>query len=51
LRGPGIKETVMLSLPDLAPFQDNARLYPQGLDFFLTAGARLAALPRSTRVG
>jgi alpha-D-ribose 1-methylphosphonate 5-triphosphate synthase subunit PhnH len=51
LRGPGIKEEVMLSLPDLAPFQDNARLYPQGLDFFLTAGAQLAALPRSTRVG
>lgn len=51
LRGPGIRETAALALPELAAFQANARAFPLGLDFFFTAGARLAALPRSTRVG
>ncbi|MBR9842299.1 MAG: phosphonate C-P lyase system protein PhnH [Rhodobacteraceae bacterium] len=50
LRGPGIKDTASLSLPDLAPFQRNATLFPLGLDFFFCAGERLAALPRTTRV-
>ncbi len=50
LRGPGIKATAMLSLPDLAPFQANARIYPLGLDFYFTAGEQLAALPRTTQV-
>lgn len=50
LRGPGIKGTTQLSLPDIAAFRDNHALFPQGRDFFLTAGARLAGLPRSTIV-
>jgi alpha-D-ribose 1-methylphosphonate 5-triphosphate synthase subunit PhnH len=51
LRGPGIEDVAHLSLPDLAPFQRNAALFPRGLDFIFTCGDRLAALPRSTRVG
>ena len=50
LRGPGIKDSASLSLPDVAAFQANARAFPLGLDFYFTAGARLAALPRTTRV-
>ena len=50
LTGPGIRTQATLSLPDPAAFQANARLYPLGLDFFLTAGDRAAALPRTTRV-
>ncbi len=51
LRGPGIRGTAHLSLPDIAAFQGNAGAYPLGLDFYFTAGARLAAVPRTTRVG
>jgi alpha-D-ribose 1-methylphosphonate 5-triphosphate synthase subunit PhnH len=51
LTGPGIRDTARLSLPETAAFQRNARLFPLGLDFFLTAGDRVAALPRTTRVG
>ncbi len=50
LRGPGIKACASLSLPDIAAFQANAQLYPLGLDFFFAAGAKVAALPRTTRV-
>lgn len=50
LRGPGIKDQTQLSLPDLQVFQDNARLFPLGLDFLFTCADRLAALPRTTRV-
>ena len=50
LRGPGIKDTAALNLPDLAAFQANAKLYPLGLDFLFTCGDRIAALPRSTKV-
>jgi alpha-D-ribose 1-methylphosphonate 5-triphosphate synthase subunit PhnH len=50
LRGPGIKDTATLSLPEVAAFQANARLFPLGLDHFLTAGAQIAALPRTTKV-
>lgn len=50
LHGPGIKDRAFLSLPDIAAFQTNARTYPLGLDFYFTAGVRLAALPRTTRV-
>lgn len=51
LRGPGIKDTAALSLPQTAAFARNARLFPLGLDFIFTCGDRLAALPRTTRVG
>ncbi|AGI68262.1 phosphonate metabolism protein PhnH [Octadecabacter antarcticus 307] len=50
LRGPGIKDQTQLSLPEIRAFQDNARLFPLGLDFIFTSGDRLAALPRTTRV-
>ena len=51
LRGPGIRDTAALGLPDEAAFRANAARFPLGLDFFFTAGDALAALPRTTRVG
>lgn len=51
LSGPGIRETAALSLPDPDLLLRNAAQFPLGLDFFFTAGHRLAALPRSTRIG
>ncbi len=50
LTGPGIKERSALSLPDTDAFRANHALFPLGLDFILTCGDRLAALPRSTEV-
>ncbi len=50
LTGPGIKDTAMMDLPDIAAMQANARLYPLGLDFYFTDGAQVRALPRSTKV-
>lgn len=50
LRGPGIKETARLSLPETEAFQSNRKLFPLGLDFIFTSGSSLAALPRSTEV-
>jgi len=50
LEGPGIKTTASLSLPDVQAFQFNSGLFPLGLDFIFTAGERVAALPRSTKV-
>lgn len=50
LRGPGIEDTARLNLSDIAAFQRNAALFPLGLDFILTSGAQVAALPRSTKV-
>lgn len=50
LHGPGIKDQTQLSLPEIQAFQDNALLFPLGLDFIFTSGDCLAALPRTTRV-
>lgn len=50
LRGPGIRGTARLSLPEVAAFQANHAGFPLGLDFIFTCGDRLAALPRSTGV-
>ena len=50
LTGPGIREAAYLALPEIGAFQRNAARFPLGLDFFFTAGAQVAALPRSTRV-
>ncbi|TCM79276.1 phosphonate C-P lyase system protein PhnH [Rhodovulum steppense] len=50
LTGPGIATAHRLNLPDVAVFRANRALFPLGLDFFFTAGARLAALPRTTIV-
>ena len=50
LTGPGIKTVGQLSLPEINAFQRNAGQFPLGLDFIFTAGDRVAALPRSTKV-
>ncbi len=50
LRGPGIRDTARLRLPEVAAFQRNASAFPLGLDFFFTCGDRAAALPRTTKV-
>jgi alpha-D-ribose 1-methylphosphonate 5-triphosphate synthase subunit PhnH len=50
LTGPGIRDSARLCLPEKAAFQANHRLFPLGLDFLLTCGNRLAALPRSTQI-
>lgn len=50
LKGPGVKDSAALSLPDRAVFQANRTLFPLGLDFVFTCGDRLAALPRTTQV-
>ena len=50
LRGPGIENEALFSLPERAAFQENAKLFPLGLDFIFTSGNRLAALPRTTEV-
>lgn len=50
LSGPGIKTQAWLSLPDVGRFAANAARFPLGVDFILTCGDRLAALPRTTRV-
>jgi alpha-D-ribose 1-methylphosphonate 5-triphosphate synthase subunit PhnH len=51
LTGPGIRDTARLSLPETEAFRTNALLFPLGLDFYLTSGDRVAALPRTTRIG
>lgn len=50
LIGPGIETAQWLCLPDTAAFHANRALFPMGFDCLFTCGARLAALPRSTRV-
>ncbi|MEO0931092.1 MAG: phosphonate C-P lyase system protein PhnH, partial [Pseudomonadota bacterium] len=50
LQGPGIKDSVALSLPELHAFQRNAALFPLGCDFVFTCQHRIAALPRTTKV-
>ena len=50
LMGPGIKDQTTLSVPDRAALQANAAQYPLGLDFILTSGTSLAAVPRSIQV-
>ncbi|MCC5977506.1 MAG: phosphonate C-P lyase system protein PhnH [Salinarimonas sp.] len=51
LTGPGIRDEAYLSLPEIAPFRENRRLFPRGLDFIFTSGDAIAALPRTTIVG
>ena len=50
LTGPGIRDHAMLTVPDAGVFRQNAALFPLGLDFFLCAGAHLAAVPRTSQV-
>ncbi|MGP9788859.1 phosphonate C-P lyase system protein PhnH [Roseinatronobacter sp. NSM] len=51
LTGPGIETQAFLSLPDVPALAENAARFPLGLDVLFTSGARLAALPRSTKIG
>ena len=51
LRGPGIDGRAALTLPETAAFIANRARFPLGFDTFLTCGAQLAGLPRSTIVG
>ncbi len=51
LTGPGIRDLAELSLPDPHALALNAHRFPLGLDFYFTCGDRIAALPRSTRIG
>ncbi|MFQ6547066.1 phosphonate C-P lyase system protein PhnH [Aestuariibius sp. 2305UL40-4] len=51
LTGPGIKDEAWLTLPENDAFVWNRRRFPLGFDCFFTCGDRLAALPRSTRIG
>lgn len=50
LRGPGIKHSTTMALPEVEAFQMNAMLFPLGLDFFFTSGDQVSALPRTTKV-
>lgn len=50
LTGPGIARAAYLSLPEVAAFAANRAGFPLGFDTFLTAGDRIAGLPRSTTV-
>lgn len=50
LTGPGIARAARLNLPETAAFRANRALFPLGFDCLLTAGDRIAGLPRSTRV-
>ncbi len=50
LTGLGIKDSAALSVPDVTALQSNHALFPLGLDFILTCGDQLAALPRTTEV-
>jgi alpha-D-ribose 1-methylphosphonate 5-triphosphate synthase subunit PhnH len=56
LSGPGVAGTALLDVARLpkrfwAERHLLAELFPRGLDLILTCGSRLAALPRTTRVG
>lgn len=50
LRGPGIRDRAEMPLPDPQAFIANHARFPLGWDAILTAGTRIAALPRSTEV-
>ena len=51
LTGPGIKDSVQFALPAPEALRRNAAQFPLGLDFYFTCGSRVAALPRTTRIG
>ena len=51
LTGPGIETEARLNLPDADALRLNAALFPLGHDHIFCAGHRIAALPRSTKIG
>ncbi|WBU51936.1 phosphonate C-P lyase system protein PhnH [Paracoccus sp. SCSIO 75233] len=50
LRGPGIKDTADLALPEREAFVANHARFPLGWDAIFCGGTRIAALPRSTEI-
>lgn len=50
LTGPGIKDAHQLNLPEPERLALNGALFPLGLDFYFTAGDRVAGLPRTTKI-
>lgn len=48
--GPGIRTQASLPIPDAKAMRLNAALFPLGVDFFLTDGAEVAGLPRTTKI-
>jgi alpha-D-ribose 1-methylphosphonate 5-triphosphate synthase subunit PhnH len=55
LEGPGIEKTTVFApqgLPDhfAALWQQNAALFPRGVDLILVAGSDIACLPRTTKI-
>jgi alpha-D-ribose 1-methylphosphonate 5-triphosphate synthase subunit PhnH len=55
-RGPGIPQRVRLEVAGLpegfwAEWQANHAAFPQGVDLFLSCGAEVLGLPRTTRIG
>ncbi|MFS4582120.1 phosphonate C-P lyase system protein PhnH [Phaeobacter sp. C3_T13_0] len=50
LRGPGIKDSSQIYLPEHAGFEANSDVFPLGFDTYFTAGNQLCALPRSSRI-
>ena len=48
LQGPGIESHMAVNLPDDSILDFNAARFPLGIDMFLVAGDRMAAVPRST---
>lgn len=51
LTGPGIETEARLNLPDAQALRLNAALFPLGHDHVFCSGRRIAALPRSTKIG
>jgi alpha-D-ribose 1-methylphosphonate 5-triphosphate synthase subunit PhnH len=51
LTGPGIEREAWLTVPDPGWHRANRARFPLWLDVFLACGDRLAALPRTVRVG
>tara|TARA_X000000950_G_scaffold40485_1_gene44043 strand:- start:1031 stop:1603 length:573 start_codon:yes stop_codon:yes gene_type:complete len=49
LQGPGIESHMAVNLPDDSILDFNAARFPLGIDMFLVAGDRMAAVPRSAR--
>lgn len=56
LSGPGIRDTTNFGVSTLRAgfweeWKEFAPLFPLGIDLIFTAGSRVAALPRTTRIG
>ncbi|HKQ31166.1 MAG TPA: phosphonate C-P lyase system protein PhnH [Burkholderiales bacterium] len=56
LSGPGIRDKAQFGVKNLhadffEKWRELAPLFPRGIDLIFTAGSRIAALPRTTRIG